>query len=72
MRKAITSLQSCARLKSSGKITENDVYEVTGIVPESWLSKFIDACKSSDINQIMHFIDELTLEAFSAHQVEAK
>lgn len=70
MRKAITSLQSCARLKSSGKITVQDVYEVAGIVPENWLKKFIDACRSNNINQVMNFIEELTLEGFSALQVK--
>lgn len=72
MRRAITSLQSCARLKSSGKITIDDVYEVAGIVPENWLNRFIDACKRNDINQVMNFTDELILEGFSALQVSGK
>lgn len=71
MRRAITSLQSCARLKkNSEQITIDDVYEVAGIVPGRWLDSFMAACKSNNIDEIMKFIDELTLEGFSALQVK--
>lgn len=71
MRRAITSLQSCARLKkNSEQITVDDVYEVAGIVPGGWLDSFMAACKSNSIDEIMKFIEELTLEGFSALQVK--
>lgn len=69
MRRAITSLQSSARLKTSAKISVEDVYEVTGIVPSSWLCRFMNACKEKSINQLVKFVEELTLEGFSALQV---
>lgn len=69
MRRAITSLQSCARLKSSQEITVDDVYEVAGIVPGFWLERFMEICKSNDTDKLMKFIEELTLEGYSAFQV---
>lgn len=69
MRRAITSLQSCARLKTSAHVTVDDVYEVAGIVPKGWLERFMDACKSNNTEQLMNFIQEFSLEGFSAIQV---
>ena len=37
LRKAITSLQSCARLKGDVKIAKDDVYEISGVIPEKYL-----------------------------------
>lgn len=70
MRRAITSLQSCARLKGTdAAIAIEDVYEVTGVVPDRWLREYIDVCKTSDYDKLQLFIENLTLEAYSALQV---
>lgn len=71
MRRAITSLQSCARLKGTDtQISVDDVYEVTGIVPEKWLKEFLEVCKKKDFDELQQFVETLMLEAYSALQVE--
>ena len=37
LRKAITSLQSCARLKGDDEVKKDDVYEISGVIPERYL-----------------------------------
>ena len=37
LRKAITSLQSCARLKGDDDVKKEDVYEISGVIPERYL-----------------------------------
>lgn len=69
MRKAITSLQSCARLKTNSQILIDDVNEVTGIVPTRYLKAYFESCKNGNINKIMDFIEDLTVEGYSALQV---
>ncbi|XP_063923316.1 replication factor C subunit 4 [Zophobas morio] len=70
MRRAITSLQSCARLKGEGaSIKIEDVLEVTGVVPDHWLEKFLDVCKARNHNQLQEFLEELMFEAYAASQL---
>ena len=37
LRKAITSLQSCARLKGGDEVVKDDVYEISGVIPEKYI-----------------------------------
>lgn len=69
MRRAITCLQSCARLKAGEKISESDVFEVTGVVPEHWISGLLDICASKDYQKLEEYIDKMMMEAYSASQI---
>ncbi|KAG5892235.1 hypothetical protein JTB14_022300 [Gonioctena quinquepunctata] len=71
MRRAITCLQSCAKLTgSSKKIDISNVLEVTGVVPEYWLKNFLKVCKGLvDYNRLESFIQNLMLEAYAASQI---
>ncbi|XP_018906921.1 replication factor C subunit 4 [Bemisia tabaci] len=69
LRRAITCLQSCSRLKGSESVVMEDVLEVTGIVPPQWVEKFITVCKNCDHKELEIFVDDLIQEAYSAFQV---
>ncbi|GLG99948.1 Replication factor C subunit 2 [Gryllus bimaculatus] len=70
LRRAITSLQSCTRLKGKdSKITKEDVFEVTGVVPNPWVEGVLQVCQTNNYDQVVSFIDELILEAYSASQL---
>ncbi|CAH1970521.1 unnamed protein product [Acanthoscelides obtectus] len=70
MRRAITCLQSCAKLKGRGqKIDPDTVLEVTGVVPDKWLKEFLDTCKSQEYGELEKFIRKLMLEAYAASQI---
>lgn len=73
MRKAITTLQSCYRLKcgtdlKESQITLLDVTEMSGIVPEKYLDDFMSVTRSRKINLLEKFCDEFTFEAYSVSQ----
>ncbi|XP_023311463.1 replication factor C subunit 4 [Anoplophora glabripennis] len=71
MRRAITCLQSCAKLKGQNvTISVNNACEVTGIVPDRWFVEFLTICKNFvHFSQLQEFIQGLLLEAFSASQI---
>lgn len=66
LRRAITCLQSCARLKGAEGIMMEDVLEVTGVIPNMWLEKLI---KIDSFTPLEAYIEELILEAYSATQL---
>ncbi|XP_063702322.1 replication factor C subunit 4 [Culicoides brevitarsis] len=69
MRRAITTLQSCYRLKGNeNAITETDILEISGFVPPKYLEKFLSACKSGDFKQLEEFVEDFLYEAFSIGQ----
>lgn len=72
LRRAITCLQSCARLKgkdSSSPITGDDVVEVMGIVPNRWLDGLMSVCEEYDYYKLTQYVDEFIMEGYAAGQV---
>merc|ERR1712179_104584 len=72
LRKAITTLQSSSRLsgdENSEDLTRANVEEITGVIPDSWLNKFIKVARSNSYEKLEVFIDELMYEGYSAHQL---
>lgn len=39
------------------------------VVPDHWLKKFLDTCKTKDQNKLQEFLKEMMYEAFAASQV---
>lgn len=69
MRRAITTLQSCFRLKvGQGNITKNDIIEMSGLIPSEYLSQFLDVCKKSDYSALEAFVQNIQYEAYSIAQ----
>ncbi|KAF6198997.1 hypothetical protein GE061_007020 [Apolygus lucorum] len=69
LRRAITTFQSCARLKAGEPITNQDVLEVTGIVPDEFINEIIESCKSNNYKEIENCVEKVMLEAYSASQI---
>jgi len=69
LRKAITSLQSCARLKSGEEINEEDVYEITGVIPTKYIEGLLEVCQLNSYDRLQQFVDDLVCEGFSGHQL---
>ncbi|XP_044726654.1 replication factor C subunit 4 isoform X2 [Chrysoperla carnea] len=70
LRRAITCLQSCSRLKGDQvAINKDDVYEVTGVVPDQWIQDFIDICKHKNYSDVETFVNNFISEAYSAGQL---
>ncbi|XP_076634796.1 replication factor C subunit 4 [Colletes latitarsis] len=70
LRRAITCLQSITRLKGQNiEITVDDVVEIIGVVPDKWLDKLMEVCKTKDYSKAEAFVDEFMLEAYATSQV---
>lgn len=69
MRRAITTLQSCFRLKvGHGNITKNDIVEMSGLIPGKYFSEFLDVCKKGDYTKLEAFVQDIQYEAYSIAQ----
>lgn len=70
MRRAITTLQSCYRLKGGNqKIKENDIFEMSGIVPFNYLEEFLDVCSKGDYSKLEQYVWNIIYEAYSIEQL---
>lgn len=69
MRRAITTLQSCFRLKAGqGNITRKDVFEISGMVPPEYLVNFLDVCRNGDYSKLEAFVQDIQYDAYSISQ----
>lgn len=69
MRRAITTLQSCFRLKvGQGNITTTDIFEMSGLIPTHYLSDFLDVCKKGDYSKLEEYVQNIQYEAYSIAQ----
>ncbi|KAI4459079.1 replication factor c / dna polymerase iii gamma-tau subunit [Holotrichia oblita] len=70
MRRAITCLHSCSRLRGKDTpITKKDITEIAGVIPEKFLCEFLEICKENDYKKLKSFINKFTLEAYSGLQM---
>ncbi|XP_073833842.1 replication factor C subunit 4 [Musca autumnalis] len=70
MRRAITTLQSCYRLKGAQhKIQTADLLEMSGIIPESYLCEYLEVCRSGDYRKLEDFVRNIGYEAYSIGQM---
>lgn len=77
MRRAITMLQSCYRLKSGGggatatavPLSREDVEEISGRVPARYLDEFLEVCRAGDYAKLEAFVADMVFEAYSIGQM---
>jgi len=69
LRKAITTLQSCAKLKGDEKVTKNDVYEISGVIPDRYVEGLLDVCQLNSYERLEAYVDDMMCEGFSGHQL---
>jgi replication factor C subunit 2/4 len=70
LRRAITCLQSCARLKQKGEPVESEeIIELMGVVPDRWILGLLDVAATKNYDKIATFVEDLLMEAYSASQV---
>lgn len=69
LRRAITCLQSCARLKAGKSILNEDVVEVTGIVPDSYILNLLTICSDHNYQKMEAYVENILANAYSVPQV---
>ncbi|XP_063600565.1 replication factor C subunit 4-like [Penaeus indicus] len=69
LRRAITTLQSAARLRSGEQISKEDIYEITGVVPDKWLIELMEVCTTNSYEKLSDFVNLMMAEGYSATQI---
>eukprot|EP00088_Acartia_fossae_P065366 TRINITY_DN8059_c0_g1_i1.p1 TRINITY_DN8059_c0_g1~~TRINITY_DN8059_c0_g1_i1.p1 ORF type:complete len:360 (-),score=96.53 TRINITY_DN8059_c0_g1_i1:546-1625(-) len=69
LRKAITTLQSCFRLKGGSEVSREDVYEISGVIPERYIDSLLDVCQLNSFDRLQTQVDEFMCEGFSVSQL---
>lgn len=70
MRRAITTLQSCYRLKGAQhKIECSDLMEMSGIIPNSYLKEYLEVCRSGNYTKLEDYVRNIAYEAYSIGQM---
>lgn len=69
MRRAITTLQSCFRLKNGKEnITKGDIVEISGLVPSEFFIDFMNVCRKGDYSKLEAYVQNIQYEAYSIAQ----
>lgn len=72
LRKAITYLQSIARLQDTDSDIQTEaaqVYEIAGFIPSQVMDHLLTACQSDSYNQLDTVVREMVAEGYSANQL---
>ncbi|XP_030647808.1 replication factor C subunit 4 [Chanos chanos] len=69
LRKAITYLQSAARLNSDKEITENSVIEIAGVVPPKLIENLLQICYKSTFEKLQIAVKNMIDEGYAATQI---
>ncbi|KAG7488230.1 hypothetical protein MATL_G00031340 [Megalops atlanticus] len=69
LRKAITFLQSTARLNGEKDITESIVIEIAGVVPTKMLNNLLQICYSSTFDKLEIAVKNMIDEGYAATQI---
>ncbi|KAH8364930.1 replication factor C subunit 2 [Drosophila serrata] len=70
LRRAITTLQSCYRLKGSEHtINTADLFEMSGVIPDYYLDDYLEVCRSGNYERLEQFVREIGYSAYSVGQM---
>ncbi|XP_014340198.1 replication factor C subunit 4 isoform X2 [Latimeria chalumnae] len=69
LRKAITLLQSAARLTGGKEVSESIVMEIAGVVPERTIDGLIAACNSGSFEKLETVVQNMISEGHAATQL---
>jgi replication factor C subunit 2/4 len=69
MRKAITTLQSAARLKGEERVTRADIVEVAAVIDDDVIAGLFKVCKSGSYEKLDRTVKDIVAEGHSAGQI---
>lgn len=70
LRRAITLLQSSSRINNDGEpITDQQIRELSGMIPDDLLVKFLQVCKEGDYNVFVDFVEGVFQDGYSVGQL---
>ena len=57
------------RLRSGGEVVKDDVYEMTGVIPERYIEGLLEVAQLNSYDRLQNNVDDLICEGFSGHQL---
>ncbi|CAH1781965.1 unnamed protein product [Owenia fusiformis] len=69
MRKAITFLQSAARLHPEDEITKSDIYEIAGVISDEEIDGVLNTCFSDSYEKLEAVVKDVMLNGHSGAQI---
>lgn len=69
LRKAITLLQSAARLYGAAVITGKEIVAVAGAIEEEYVRALVDLCRANQYDKAVSAVDVMTKDGFPALQI---
>lgn len=70
LRRAITLLQSSSRINNDDEpITEQQIRELSGLIPDEVLVQFVETCREGDYNKFVEFVEGVFNEGYSVGQL---
>ncbi|KAL4220047.1 replication factor C subunit 4 [Mactra antiquata] len=69
LRKAITFLQSATRLKSGDRITQADIYNIAGVIPNDVIDSLLTTCRFNSYEKLQNFVQDIMNEGHPASQL---
>jgi len=70
LRRAITNLQSCVRLKGIDHVlTVADVHDISGVIPDDWIEKLYAACVTGNYDKVDEYVELVNRQGFPAAKI---
>lgn len=70
LRRAITLLQSSSRINNDGEpISEQQIRELSGVIPDDVLTQFLQVCRDGDYNVFVEFVEGIFKDGYSVGQL---
>ena len=63
------SFYFCAGTESNVNVSENDICDIAGVVPDKWIEKLFEACRSNQFENLESLVNDITCEGFSGTQL---
>lgn len=62
-------MQSAARFKGKSEISQEDILEIGGVVPDKFVDAILQACYSDSYDKLEHTVKEFISEGYAAAQL---
>jgi len=70
LRRAITTLQSCFRLKGKDHVLKlEDIYEISGVLQPDQIESLFAACRTGNYDKVDGYVEDLIRQGFPAAKV---
>ena len=56
-------------MEKESNVSKNDICDIAGVVPDKWIDKLLDVCRSNSFENLESYVNDVTCEGFSGAQL---